>query len=177
LRSRVDLPTSSADWAHHRGSTRGADRKPVRARDLKASGAMTLLLKDAIRPTWCRRSRAARRSCMRALRQHRHGCNSMVATALGSRWATSSSPRPASASDLGAEKFFDIKCRMGGLKPEAAVLVATIRALKMQGGAQEDALGAKTSPRSSAACHNLEHHVNNVQQFGVPVVVAINRFV
>ena len=80
-------------------------------------------------------------------------------------------------SDLGAEKFFDIKCRFGGLKPEAAVIVATVRALKMHGGAQEGrSRQAKTSARSSAGMPNLEKHIENVRQFGVPVIVALNRF-
>jgi formate--tetrahydrofolate ligase len=105
-----------------------------------------------------------------------HGCNSILATrsalALGDVVVTEAG----FGSDLGAEKFFDIKCRVGGLNPEAAVLVATVRSLKMQGGADKRALGREDLPALERGLPHLEHHIHNVRQFGVPVVVAINRF-
>jgi formate--tetrahydrofolate ligase len=105
-----------------------------------------------------------------------HGCNSILATrsalALGDVVVTEAG----FGSDLGAEKFFDIKCRVGDLSPEAAVLVATVRSLKMQGGADRRALGKEDLPALERGLPHLEHHIRNVRQFGVPVVVAINRF-
>ncbi|HYV98550.1 MAG TPA: formate--tetrahydrofolate ligase, partial [Gemmatimonadaceae bacterium] len=106
-----------------------------------------------------------------------HGCNSILATrsalALGDVVVTEAG----FGSDLGAEKFFDIKCRIGGLDPQAAVLVATVRSLKMQGGADKRALGKEDLAALEKGLPHLKHHVDNVRQFGVPVVVAINRFV
>ena len=131
-----------------------------------------------LRRTSCRRSRAARPSCTPG----RSATSRTAATAFSprapaSRSATSSSPRPGFGSDLGAEKFFDIKCRVGGLNPEAAVLVATVRSLKMQGGADKRALSVGDLAALERGLPHLEHHIDNVRQFGVPVVVAINRFV
>jgi formate--tetrahydrofolate ligase len=105
-----------------------------------------------------------------------HGCNSVVATRLGLGMADLVLTEAGFGADLGAEKFFDIKCRMGGLNPEAAVVVATIRALKMHGGVKKDALNTPDVAALKAGMANLQGHVENVQKYGVPVVVAVNRF-
>ena len=158
------------------GATAGANKQPVRARDLKASGAMTLLLKDALKPNLVQTLEGgpALVHCG-PFGNIAHGCNSLVATrtalALGDVVVTEAG----FGSDLGAEKFFDIKCRMGGLRPEAAVLVATVRSLKMQGGAPKNALGTEDLAALERGLPHLAHHVKNVRQFGVPVIVAINR--
>jgi formate--tetrahydrofolate ligase len=158
------------------GSTAGANKQPVRASDLKASGAMTLLLKDALRPNLVQTLEGgpALVHCG-PFGNIAHGCNSLVATktalALGDVVVTEAG----FGSDLGAEKFFDIKCRFGGLMPEAAVLVATVRSLKMQGGAPKNALGVEDLAALERGLPHLDHHVHNVRQFGVPVIVAINR--
>ncbi len=153
------------------------DRKPVRAGDLKASGAMTLLLKDAMLPNLVQTLEGG------PVLVHggpfgniAHGCNSIVATKLGLSLGDIVLTEAGFGADLGAEKFFDIKCRFGGLKPEAAVVVATVRALKMHGGVKKDALGAPDVAALQKGMVNLEAHVKNVQKFGVPVVVALNRF-
>ncbi|MDX2260250.1 MAG: formate--tetrahydrofolate ligase [Gemmatimonadales bacterium] len=158
------------------GSTAGANRTPVRARDLKAVGAMTLLLKDALRPNLVQTLEGGPALVHAGpFGNIAHGCNSLIATrsalALGDVVITEAG----FGSDLGAEKFFDIKCRAGGLKPEAAVLVATIRSLKMQGGVPKNALGVENLEALERGLPHLAHHVANVRQFGVPVVVAINR--
>jgi formate--tetrahydrofolate ligase len=159
------------------GSTAGANRQPVRARDLKATGAMTLLLKDALRPNLVQTLEGgpALVHCG-PFGNIAHGCNSLVATraalALGDVVITEAG----FGSDLGAEKFFDIKCRAGGLRPQAAVVVATIRSLKMQGGVPKNALTTENLEALELGLPHLQHHVRNVQQFGVPVVVAVNRF-
>ncbi len=158
------------------GATAGANKSPVRARDLKASGAMTLLLKDALRPNLVQTLEGgpALVHCG-PFGNIAHGCNSLVATrtalALGDVVVTEAG----FGSDLGAEKFFDIKCRIGGLRPEAAVIVATVRSLKMQGGALKSALNEENLAALERGLPHLRHHVNNVRQFGVPVIVAINR--
>ncbi|MEI2720348.1 MAG: formate--tetrahydrofolate ligase [Gemmatimonadales bacterium] len=159
------------------GSTAGSNRTPVRARDLKATGAMTLLLKEALRPNLVQTLEGGPALVHAGpFGNIAHGCNSLAATraalALGDVVVTEAG----FGSDLGAEKFFDIKCRAGGLKPEAAVLVATIRSLKMQGGVPKTALTTENLTALEAGLPHLRHHVRNVQQFGVPVVVAINRF-
>jgi formate--tetrahydrofolate ligase len=105
-----------------------------------------------------------------------HGCNSLVATRLGLSLADLVLTEAGFGADLGAEKFFDIKCRFGGLKPEAAVVVATVRALKMHGGVKKDVLGTPDVAALKRGMVNLEAHVKNVQKFGVPVIVALNRF-
>ena len=152
-------------------------RAPVRARDLKAHGAMTLLLKDALLPNLVQDLEGG------PVLVHggpfgniAHGCNSIVATQLGLSLADIVLTEAGFGADLGAEKFFDIKCRAGGLKPEAAVVVATIRALKMHGGVAKDALGTPDVEALRRGMANLEQHVKNVQKFGVPAVVALNRF-
>jgi len=158
------------------GATAGAKRHPVRARDLKADGAMAMLLKDAIRPNLVQTLEGGPAFVHAGpFGNIAHGCNSLIATksalALGDVVITEAG----FGSDLGAEKFFDIKCRFGGLNPEAAVLVATIRSLKMQGGLDKKSLTKEDLDALRLGLPNLAHHVKNVQQFGVPVVVALNR--
>jgi formate--tetrahydrofolate ligase len=153
------------------------DRKAVRAGDLKASGAMTLLLKDAMLPNLVQTLEGG------PVLVHggpfgniAHGCNSIIATRLGLSLGDIVMTEAGFGADLGAEKFFNIKCRFGGLKPEAAVVVATVRALKMHGGVKKDHLSTPDVAALQRGMVNLEGHVKNVQKFGVPVVVALNRF-
>jgi formate--tetrahydrofolate ligase len=153
------------------------DRKPVTAADLKAAGAMTLLLKDAILPNLVQtlEGGAALVHCG-PFGNIAHGCNSIVATKLGLSLGEVVLTEAGFGADLGAEKFFDIKARFGNLKPEVAVVVATVRALKMNGGVKKEALSKEDVPALKRGLVNLEAHVKNVQKFGVPVVVALNRF-
>jgi len=153
------------------------DRKPVTASELKAAGAMTLLLKDAILPNLVQTLEGgpALVHCG-PFGNIAHGCNSIAATRLALGLGDLVLTEAGFGADLGAEKFFDIKCRDGGLNPEAAVVVATIRALKMHGGVKKDALGKEDVAALQKGMVNLEAHVRNVQKFGVPVVVALNRF-
>ncbi|MFN8572724.1 MAG: formate--tetrahydrofolate ligase [Gemmatimonadaceae bacterium] len=159
------------------GSTAGASRKPVRAGELKAAGAMAMLLKDAIRPNLVQTLEGGPAFVHAGpFGNIAHGCNSVLATKAGLALADVVVTEAGFGSDLGAEKFFDIKCRMAGLKPEAAVLVATVRALKMNGGADKKSLAVENLDALRKGIVNLEHHIQNVKQFGVPVVVAVNRF-
>jgi len=158
------------------GTTSGAARRPVRAGDLGADQAMSILLKHAMRPNLVQTLEGGPAIVHAGpFGNIAHGCNSLVATrsalALGDVVVTEAG----FGSDLGAEKFFDIVCRAGGLNPEAAVLVATIRSLKMQGGAHKSALDTEDVDALRRGLPHLEHHVHNVRQFGVPVVVALNR--
>jgi len=154
------------------------DRKPVTAGELKAAGAMTLLLKDALLPNLVQTLEGGPALVHAGpFGNIAHGCNSLVATRLGLSLGDVVLTEAGFGADLGAEKFFDIKCRFGGLKPEAAVVVATVRALKMHGGVKKDALGTPDVAALTRGMVNLEAHVKNVQKFGVPVVVALNRFV
>ncbi|WP_394886560.1 formate--tetrahydrofolate ligase [Mesorhizobium sp. AaZ16] len=153
------------------------DKTPVYARDLKADGAMAVLLKDAMQP-----------NLVQTLENNpafvhggpfaniAHGCNSVVATTTALRLADYVVTEAGFGADLGAEKFFDIKCRKAGLKPAAAVIVATVRALKMNGGVKKEDLGAENVAAVKKGCANLGRHIENVKQFGVPAVVAINHF-
>jgi formate--tetrahydrofolate ligase len=153
------------------------DKKPVRAGDLKASGAMTLLLKDAILPNLVQTLEGGPALVHGGpFGNIAHGCNSIAATKLGLGLADIVLTEAGFGADLGAEKFFDIKCRFGGLKPEAAVVVATVRALKMHGGVKKENLGMPDVSALQRGIVNLEAHVKNVQKFGVPVIVALNRF-
>jgi formate--tetrahydrofolate ligase len=153
------------------------DRKPVTAGELKAAGAMTLLLKDAILPNLVQTLEGGPALVHAGpFGNIAHGCNSLAATRLGLSLADIVLTEAGFGADLGAEKFFDIKCRFGGLKPEAAVVVATVRALKMHGGVKKDALGTPDVAALKRGMVNLEAHVKNVQKFGVPVIVALNRF-
>ena len=153
------------------------DRKPVTAGELKAAGAMTLLLKDAILPNLVQTLEGgpALVHCG-PFGNIAHGCNSVAATKLGLALGDLLLTEAGFGADLGAEKFFDIKCRFAGLTPEAAIVVATVRALKMHGGVKKDALGKEDAAALRKGLANLEGHVKNVQKFGVPVVVALNRF-
>src|SRR4026209_137994 len=154
------------------------DRKPVRAGDLKASGAMTLLLRDAILPNLVQTLEGGPALVHGGpFGNIAHGCNSLMATKLGLSLGEIVLTEAGFGADLGAEKFLDIKCRLGGLNPEAAVIVATVRALKMHGGVKKDALGTPDLPALERGMTNLEAHVRNMQKFGLPVIVALNRFV
>jgi formate--tetrahydrofolate ligase len=158
------------------GQTR--DRKPVYASDLKADGPMTALLKDAIKP-----------NLVQTLENNpafvhggpfaniAHGCNSVIATKTALKLSDYVVTEAGFGADLGAEKFFDIKCRKAGLTPHAAVVVATARALKMHGGVKKEDLGNENLDALQKGLDNLSRHVSNVKGFGVPAVVAINRFV
>ncbi len=153
------------------------DRKPVTAGELKAAGAMTLLLKDAMLPNLVQTLEGGPALVHAGpFGNIAHGCNSLVATRLALSLGEIVLTEAGFGADLGAEKFFDIKCRFGGLKPGAAVIVATVRALKMHGGVKKDALGKPDLAALGRGMVNLEAHVRNVQKFGVPVVVALNRF-
>ena len=153
------------------------DRKPVTAGELKAAGAMTLLLKDAILPNLVQTLEGGPALVHAGpFGNIAHGCNSLVATKLGLSLGDVVLTEAGFGADLGAEKFFDIKCRFGGLNPEAAVIVATVRALKMHGGVKKDDLGKPDVAALQRGMVNLEAHVKNVQKFGVPAIVALNRF-
>ena len=153
-------------------------KQGVRASDLKAQGAMTLLLKDAINPNLVQTLEGgpAFIHCG-PFGNIAHGCNSVVATRLALTLCDVVLTEAGFGADLGAEKFFDIKCRMAGLNPEAAIVVATVRALKMHGGVAKDQLGAADPAAVQRGSANLRRHIRNVKRFGVPVVVALNRFV
>ena len=154
------------------------DRRPVKAKDIKASGAMTVLLKDALMP-----------NLVQTLENNpafihggpfaniAHGCNSVMATKTALKLADYVVTEAGFGADLGAEKFFDVKCRKAGLKPAAVVLVATVRALKMHGGVARDQLNKENVSAVKKGCANLERHLKNLKKFGVPAVVAINRFI
>jgi formate--tetrahydrofolate ligase len=179
----VALATSREDLEHRLGqiivgASQGASRSPVRARDLKASGAMAMLLRDAICPNLVQTLEGGP-AILHAgpFGNIAHGCNSILATRAGLALGDVVVTEAGFGSDLGAEKFFDIKCRVGGLNPEAAVLVATVRSLKMQGGADKRVLGIGDLPALERGLPHLEHHIRSVRQFGVPVVVAVNRFI
>jgi formate--tetrahydrofolate ligase len=154
-----------------------ADRSPVTARDLGADGAMTVLLKTAFQPNLVQTLEHTPTFIHGGpFANIAHGCNSLVATDTALRLADYVVTEAGFGADLGAEKFFDIKCRKGGLAPDAAVLVATVRALKMNGGVAKDGLHDENTAAVGAGCANLGRHIENLKQFGVPVVVAINHF-
>src|SRR5947207_11144280 len=153
------------------------DQKPVTAKDLNAHGAMTVLLKDAFAP-----------NLVQTIENNpafihggpfaniAHGCNSIIATKTALKFADYVVTEAGFGADLGAEKFMDIKCRKAGLKPDCAVVVATIRALKMHGGVQKDALKQENIAAVEKGFANLARHLENVRKFGVPVLVCVNRF-
>ncbi len=153
------------------------ERKPIRAHQLKAAGPMTALLKDALAP-----------NLVQTLENNpafihggpfaniAHGCNTVLATTTALKLGDYVVTEAGFGADLGAEKFFDIKCRKAGLKPDCTVLVATIRALKMHGGVAKDDLKKENLDALKKGLANLQRHVSNVQKYGVPVVVSINRF-
>lgn len=154
------------------------DKTPVYCRDIKADGAMAVLLKDAMQP-----------NLVQTLENNpafvhggpfaniAHGCNSVVATTTALKLGDYVVTEAGFGADLGAEKFFNIKCRKAGLKPNAAVIVATVRAMKMNGGVKKDDLGSENVKAVVDGCANLGRHIQNVKKFGVPVVVAINHFI
>jgi formate--tetrahydrofolate ligase len=153
------------------------ERKPIRAHQLKAAGPMTALLKDALAP-----------NLVQTLENNpafihggpfaniAHGCNTVLATTTALKLGDYVVTEAGFGADLGAEKFFDIKCRKAGLKPDCAVLVATIRALKMHGGVAKEDLKKENLDALKKGLSNLQRHVSNVQKFGVPAIVSINRF-
>ena len=158
------------------GATYGASRAPVRAGELKAAGAMALLLEDALRPNLVQTLEGGPAFVHAGpFGNIAHGCNSILATRSALALADIVVTEAGFGSDLGAEKFFDIKCRFGDLNPEAAVLVATVRSLKMQGGANKKTLTDEDLGALERGLPNLQKHIENVRQFGVPVVVALNR--
>ena len=153
------------------------DKTPVRAADLKAQGAMTVLLKDALAPNLVQTLEGNPAFVHGGpFANIAHGCNSVVATRTALKLADYVVTEAGFGADLGAEKFFDIKCRMSGLRPSAAVVVTTMRALKMHGGVPRDRLDQEDLPALQRGLANLQRHVRNVGKFGVPVVVAINAF-
>ncbi|MEQ8343153.1 MAG: formate--tetrahydrofolate ligase [Marinovum algicola] len=175
------LATSLADLERRLGDIIVAytrDRKPVTCRDIKADGAMTVLLKDAMQP-----------NLVQTLENNpafvhggpfaniAHGCNSVMATSTALKVADYVVTEAGFGADLGAEKFMNIKCRKAGLAPDCVVLVATCRAMKMNGGVPKGDLGAENVEAIRKGCPNLGRHIQNVKSFGVPVVVAINHFV
>lgn len=153
------------------------DRTPIYARDLKADGAMTVLLKDAMQP-----------NLVQTLENNpafvhggpfaniAHGCNSVIATKTALKLADYVVTEAGFGADLGAEKFMNIKCRKAGLAPDAVVIVATVRAVKMNGGVAKADLGAENIEAVQKGCANLGRHIQNVKKFGVPAIVAINHF-
>jgi formate--tetrahydrofolate ligase len=153
------------------------ERTPIHARDLKAHGPMSVLLKDALAP-----------NLVQTLENNpafihggpfaniAHGCNSVIATRAALKLSDIVVTEAGFGADLGAEKFFDIKCRMAGLRPNAAVIVATVRALKMHGGVAKADLGEENVAAVTKGAANLARHIRNVKSFGVPAVVAVNRF-
>ena len=154
------------------------DDQPVTAGDLKAAGAMAALLKEALKPNLVQTLEHT------PVLVHggpfaniAHGCNSVLATRMAMRLADYTVTEAGFGADLGAEKFLDIKCRMAGLRPDAVVIVATVRALKMHGGVKKDALARENVDAMLAGAENLRRHVRNIKDvFGLPCVVAVNRF-
>jgi formate--tetrahydrofolate ligase len=154
-----------------------ADGTYVTASELKAAGALTVLLKDALKPNLVQTLDGTPAFVHGGpFGNIAHGCSSLVATRLALKLADVVVTEAGFGSDLGAEKFFDIKCRIGHLTPAAAVLVATVRALKLHGGVAKADLDVENVPALERGIANLEKHIDNVRQFRVPVVVAINRF-
>ena len=153
------------------------DHQPVYARDLKAQGAMAALLKDAIKPNLVQTLEHT--PCFihgGPFANIAHGCNSVQATRLAVKLGDYAVTEAGFGADLGAEKFMDIKCRMSGLRPDAVVIVATVKALKYNGGVAKDELAAEDLDALASGIANLEKHIENMRGFGTPVVVAINRF-
>ena len=153
------------------------DGEPVKAKELKAQGAMAALLKDAIKPNLVQTLEHT--PCFvhgGPFANIAHGCNSVQATKLAVKLADYAVTEAGFGADLGAEKFMDIKCRMSGLRPDAVVIVATVKALKYNGGAAKTELAAENVPAVEKGFANLGKHIENMRGFGMPVVVAINRF-
>jgi formate--tetrahydrofolate ligase len=153
------------------------DRKPIRASDLKAHGAMTVLLKDALAPNLVQTMEGTPAFIHGGpFANIAHGCNSVLATTTALKLADYVVTEAGFGADLGAEKFMDIKCRKTGIAPDCAVLVATIRALKMHGGVKKEDLKVENLKALEAGMANLQRHVENVRKFGVVPVISINRF-
>jgi formate--tetrahydrofolate ligase len=153
------------------------DRKPITAKDLDANGAMAVLLKDALAPNLVQTIEGNPAFVHGGpFANIAHGCNSVIATRTGLKLGDYVVTEAGFGADLGAEKFFDIKCRVAGLHPAAAVIVATVRALKMHGGVAREDLAAENAAAVKKGGANLVRHIHNVKRYGVPVVVAINRF-
>ena len=153
------------------------DGSPVFARDLQAQGAVALLMKDAIAPNLVQTLENTPALIHGGpFANIAHGCNSLTATKLSLKLVEYTVTEAGFGADLGAEKFFDIKARFGNLKPNAAVIVATVRALKHHGGAKKEELGTENLEQLARGFENLEKHIENVNKFGVPAVVAINKF-
>src|SRR5882724_9803877 len=153
------------------------DRKPVRAKDLKAHGPMAVLLKDALSPNLVQTLEGTPAFIHGGpFANIAHGCNSVSATTTALKLADYVVTEAGFGADLGAEKFIDIKCRKAGLEPSCVVVVATIRALKMHGGVKKDDLKAENLKALEAGMANLQRHVENVKKFGLPAVISINRF-
>lgn len=153
------------------------DGNAVRARQLEAQGALTLLLKDAIKPNLVQTLENTPAFIHGGpFANIAHGCNSVLATKLALKIGDYAITEGGFGADLGAEKFFDIKCRYADLKPDCAVIVATVRALKLHGGVSKDNLGEENLDALEKGLSNLERHIENVAKFGVPSVVAINAF-
>ena len=153
------------------------DRKPVRASDLKASGAMAVLLKEALAPNLVQTLEGTPAFIHGGpFANIAHGCNSVLATTTALKLADYVVTEAGFGADLGGEKFLDIKCRKAGLAPDCAVLVATIRALKMHGGVKKEDLKTENLKALEAGMSNLQRHVENVQKFGIVPIISINRF-
>ncbi len=153
------------------------DRKPVRAADVKGQGPMTALLKDALSPNLVQTLEGTPAFIHGGpFANIAHGCNSVLATTTALKLCDYVVTEAGFGADLGGEKFLDIKCRKTGLQPDCAVIVATIRALKMHGGVKKDDLKKEDLKALAAGMANLERHVQNIQKFGIPAVVSINRF-
>lgn len=151
--------------------------EPVKAKDLNAHGAMAALLKDAVKPNLVQTLEHT--PCFvhgGPFANIAHGCNSVQATKLAVKLGDYAITEAGFGADLGAEKFMDIKCRMSGLRPDAVVIVATVKALKYNGGVKKEELSAENVSALNAGLANLEKHIENMQSFGTPVVVALNRF-
>lgn len=153
------------------------DGKPVTAGDLNAAGAMTVVMRDAIKPNLVQTLENTPAFIHGGpFANIAHGCNSVMATQMGLKLGDYLVTEAGFGADLGAEKFFDLKCRFAGFKPNAVVLVATIRALKMHGGIAKDQLNEENLQALEKGMSNLEKHLSNLQKFGMPVVVAVNEF-
>ena len=173
-RDLADLETRLGDIII--GYTR--DRKAVTARDLKADGAMAVLLAQALLPNLVQTLEYTPAFVHGGpFANIAHGCNSVMATRTALRLADFVVTEAGFGADLGAEKFLDIKCRKAGIAPDAVVIVATVRALKMNGGVTKEGLGAENVEAVTHGCANLGRHIANIKSFGLPVVVAINHFV
>ena len=175
------LATDLEDLTRRLGNiivARTREKKPIYARDLKADGAMAVLLRDALMPNLVQTLEGNPAFVHGGpFANIAHGCNSVMATQTGLRLGDYVVTEAGFGADLGAEKFFDIKCRKAGLTPDVAVIVATVRALKMHGGVAKDQLGKEDLVALRKGFSNLARHIENVGKFGVPAVVAINKFI